>query len=455
MLSRLVLKNYRAFKEIDIPLTKINIFLGTNNSGKSSILSSLNLLSQTLESSDRNACLLLNGKNEELGTYLETVHLRDIQSEIDIKLEFDVDAEEELNKYVYEDDKGINKLEFDIRFHYRKQRRAIVVSKIGYKTTHINNEESTFKMRISSKYSKYIIEKVTMLGKDMTIVNSKTAIVDLHHFIPTIIPSRLFNKRKNKNSKYYREIFMYLLSCQSIILDSLSHLHFIGPFRIAPERTYSYSGESPSSVGVHGEKSVDILVSDNSKRGRLTNNLRTKIAKWLKNAGIADDLEIKPLSDRHYEILVKNAFSKEFSNIADVGYGVSQVLPILVAGYQLPKHSILSIAEPEIHLHPKAQAELGSFLFDVQKRGVQLFVETHSEYLLLRLQQFVARGELKPEDVNVFYTYFDQTTKTKEIKRIPLGENGYYTSEWPEGFFPQKLEEARKLAKISNEIANG
>ena len=147
--------------------------------------------------------------------------------------------------------------------------------------------------------------------------------------------------------------------------------------------------------------------------------------------------------------MVENIDTGEAENLADAGFGCSQILPILVAGLNCEPGSLLIIQQPEIHLHPKAQAELGSFLYMVAKKGVQLIVETHSEQLLLRLQSHIAAGDLGLEDICVYCTDYDQNNNNKILRNLPIGEDGIFTKEWPRGFFPERLEEAKRLAKLS------
>ena len=149
-------------------------------------------------------------------------------------------------------------------------------------------------------------------------------------------------------------------------------------------------------------------------------------------------------------MIISHLHSKEKENLADVGFGCSQVLPILVAGYNLKPNNIMLVEQPEIHLHPKAQAELGTFFKDVALNNIQLFIETHSEHLLLRVQAHVASGDLKPEDVKVYYVYSNKDKGgKKDVVELPLTDEGYFSKEWPEGFFPERLEEAKKIAKAA------
>jgi hypothetical protein len=266
--------------------------------------------------------------------------------------------------------------------------------------------------------------------------------LDLIHYIPVIDSFRLDYLEQ---STTLRRLSRLTYNIYRRFIQEIDCVHFIGPFRTNPERLYTYSGDYPSTICVHGEKAIDVLAAARNLKNGNEMDLLHKISSWYKNAGIAKRIFIEELSDRYFKVKLEHINTHESQNLADVGYGCSQILPILVAGYHIPANSILVLSEPEIHLHPKAQAEVGSFLYDISQRGIQLIVETHSEHLLLRLQSYIASRKLKPEDVYVYYIYSKDNGK-KEYKRIPLGENGYYIDDWPNGFFPEKLNEARNLA---------
>lgn len=106
-------------------------------------------------------------------------------------------------------------------------------------------------------------------------------------------------------------------------------------------------------------------------------------------------------------------------------------------------------------MHPKAQAGLGTFFKDLSKNNdTQVFIETHSEHLLLRLQSHIAEGKLDKNDISIFYVYANENGK-KEVVSLPINDNGIFTKEWPEGFFPERLNEAKKLAKAPLKKKNG
>jgi predicted ATPase len=218
--------------------------------------------------------------------------------------------------------------------------------------------------------------------------------------------------------------------------------------RIPPERTYTFSGERRQRVGPTGEYAANLLTMDYYRAGSRSREVTTRVETWMKRAGIGSQIRPEPIADRYYELRIKHPITGEQQNIADVGRGNSQVLPVLVGGYNLPKGSIYLVEEPEIHLHPRAQAELGDFLYDLYQNHVQVLVETHSEPLILRLQQHIACGNIPLQHVVFHYVYADPRSSTKTVKTMTTDPDGLFTDTWPEGFFNEPLEEAEKLTLI-------
>jgi AAA15 family ATPase/GTPase len=146
MIDRIYAKNYRAFKELDVPLSKINLFFGPNNSGKSSIMSLINLLSQTLLSSDDTVRLLLRGSKEDLGTYRDVIYKNEIKNPLIIGIE----SRPTLRRsYQLGFRKDIQKLKGSIELEYNyKSRRHEVVLK------HINTDIPEAGIRIQIKKTK-------------------------------------------------------------------------------------------------------------------------------------------------------------------------------------------------------------------------------------------------------------------------------------------------------------
>jgi predicted ATPase len=124
----------------------------------------------------------------------------------------------------------------------------------------------------------------------------------------------------------------------------------------------------------------------------------------------------------------------------DVGYGVSQVLPQLLA---LAGDSKLGLIEqPELHLHPRLQADLADlFIATTIGRERQLLVETHSESLLLRLQRRIREGSLDPAAIRILYVLPIRDGSQSDVIQIQLAADGSFMSEWPHGFFEERFVE--------------
>jgi predicted ATPase len=125
--------------------------------------------------------------------------------------------------------------------------------------------------------------------------------------------------------------------------------------------------------------------------------------------------------------------SSDLVSIADVGFGVSQALPVVVALHAAEKGGAVYIEQPEIHLHPRAQVALATVLANATKRGVQVIVETHSQILLLALQTLVAKGELSTDAIILHWFTRDENSGTTTIRSAELDRAGAF-GDWPEDF---------------------
>lgn len=139
-------------------------------------------------------------------------------------------------------------------------------------------------------------------------------------------------------------------------------------------------------------------------------------------------------------------------NLSDVGQGIQQVLPVIAysKALQLGTHGLktLLVEEPELHLHPSAHAAVGDLFVDAvqSSRDNQVIVETHSENLILRIRRRVATGELSPSDVNLIY--FDNRNGESNAHIIEIRPDGS-VSDWPQGIFSEDLTEVREISKAS------
>ena len=143
-------------------------------------------------------------------------------------------------------------------------------------------------------------------------------------------------------------------------------------------------------------------------------------------------------------LIVEDSHTRIPVNISDVGFGASQILPLIVEGFHCPNNSIIISEQPEIHLHPKIQAELGDMLIDVVKENKFIIIETHSEHLIARVRRRIAEGKISRKKVSIYY--FEPESRGTRIEEIILDDDGQYLY-FPEGFFEEDIEEAFKHLK--------
>jgi predicted ATPase len=159
---------------------------------------------------------------------------------------------------------------------------------------------------------------------------------------------------------------------------------------------------------------------------------------------------------REYEVLVNSFMLNEKVNIADVGFGVSQVLPIIVECFYCKPNSTLIIEQPEIHLHPSVQSALADLLIGAvnsreseKDRNLQLIIESHSEHFLRRLQRRISEGII---DANKVVIYFCQPKDSGSIlQKLNIDLLGNI-SNWPPDFFGDTAEDLIAMTKAQMKI---
>jgi hypothetical protein len=232
-----------------------------------------------------------------------------------------------------------------------------------------------------------------------------------------------------------------ILSISYDIQDILERIDFIGPIREKPERIYYLSGDRPQSVGPTGKETPEILF--------LMSQKQIKMIKDQLRHFFGLEIDVKSFGGEAkwaFRLNVKDKDSKIWCNIADAGFGYSQLLPIIVQGLYTPEGDIFIAEQPEIHLNPGLQSMLGDFFVRLVKKHKKFVIlETHSEHTLLRIRTLIAKGEIKNTDVALYYV--ERKQGKSNIIHIPIDSNGHIPDEkWPEDFFNDTLQESLKLA---------
>ena len=229
----------------------------------------------------------------------------------------------------------------------------------------------------------------------------------------------------------------------------LDSINYLGPLRSYPERVYAVSRRHRRSTGVRGEFTPELLHNYPAAAERAN--------VWFERFKIPYKLEVNTLGEdeiagEYVSLALVNRETGTKMTLADVGFGINQLLPVIVEGLSSPmpgtipfRHSyneILCVEQPEIHLHPRLQAEIADLMIETSSgdRGKQWIVETHSELLIRRIQTRIRQGILDPSIVSVIYVD-PQAIGGSKIEMLGLDEDGDFIDDWPSGFFEESYDE--------------
>ena len=211
---------------------------------------------------------------------------------------------------------------------------------------------------------------------------------------------------------------------------TISFLNSLGSSTIRDESGQSISNTSKDDPRIHNVKVGTVIL----------NNVIAWMGEITPNVGI-DASVIKDA------MIGYSSFSFGGSNkykASNVGFGLSYVLGIVTALVAARKGSIVIIENPEAHLHPRAQSQLGRLITLASLAGVQLIVETHSEHIINGIRIQVRKEVVKPDSINIFYVSRDNLKMESNVEKLTLNEVGQI-SDWPNGFFDQQLKDMQTL----------
>lgn len=442
MLTQLRIRNFKAWQDTgDIRLAPLTVFFGTNSSGKTSLLQFLLMLQQTVQSPDRRRVLNFGDNRSlvDLGVWPEMVFRHEASRTLGFKLEWRA-----LAGQMYRDgDVQEPETEGPLAFEAEVGPLPDELAPFGLKSfSYCLRPESGKSFGVGVEYvgdGKYRLWSSSG-GKEGESVTLPAAPVNFHG-LPTDRLGRLPLGFKRA------EEFQLL---QYTLEEMLHSLRYLGPVRMEPHRLYTWAGELPEDVGFDGENTVEALLASRERQFKLEpkqdeSSLAEWVARWLQHMGILESFRLKSIAPhrKEYEVFVRAAGMKDEVNLTDVGFGVSQVLPVLVQLLYVERRSALIFEQPELHLHPRAQSALADVFIDALRlreggaaRKLQLLVESHSEHFLRRLQRRVAESRLTPDEVALYFC--KPGPEGSIIEELKLDEYGNI-SNWPENFFGDEV----------------
>lgn len=451
MLKTLRIQNFKGWKDTGtIRMAPISLIFGANSSGKSSVGQLLMMLKQTAESQDRKAIFYPGGKNSavQLGSFREMVYQRKLENEIAFEYEWETFRKLKFRDTVSQTNFTADTIAFRAKVKGDKDSDILKIEELNY---HLKEgDESVLKVGMSPSAKKPGQYEVN--SEQYSLIRNPGRVwypsppVRFYGF-----PDEVVNYYKN--SEFVQDLNL----AQEKLFKSICYL---GPLRIKTERLYTWGGITPESVGYSGELTIAaLLASKNRKIGlgykKFTKPFEQIIAASLKSMGLIDDFRVKKIAKnrQEYEVNVQTKGSNDWVDLPDVGFGISQVLPVLVQCFYAPPGSIIIMEQPEIHLHPSAQSALADVMIDVinskengADRNIQLVIETHSEHFLRRLQRRIAEDAVPREKVSAYFANIDKTPATLEPLQIDLFGN---IQNWPENFFGDEMGDVTEQAKAA------
>ena len=357
ILKKLSIKNFKCFSNSSIELSKINIFTGANSGGKSSILDAILTICQSSETFPFQ--LSPNGKYVVMGDYYEFVKNHDLTKPIEISVTFQDDKHITTFITVWTRDEStsmptISSLEAESDFICLK------ISKNHNYNVHMHFNEDAFKKSDLYQNAQLLSDFISQIthGEMKEKLNKKLGHIDIK-----ILNNDIDFQIKDLDDISGVLTINNLQLVEYALIPVLRYIHnfesrfnYISSFRVKPERTYTQRSRS-QVVNPNGENTIDQIF-----RWKAVKSPKFKqLLKELRNLKLINTLNINQFRGGRYEIRIRTNIRSAWASLVDVGFGISQFLPVIVSDLQLPKTSTLMIDQPEIHLHPSAQAQLSDY----------------------------------------------------------------------------------------------
>ncbi len=466
MIKKLRLFNFKAFEDTgSLDLRPITVLAGPNSGGKSSVLQSLLLLKQTLAGRPE-INLNLDGQYLQFSDFSELVFGRPSLSKSAITYQFLIESpmpREYVPRYFSNpppfdgDEDATLRSDIEMTFRYRRQelRDSAILDQFKIESR-LGELRGPF-FRASYRDGRY---KASMAGKNVRrrLASFKGQRIDTvhgRHFLPQFLVLEADGDSDYRQHLTLDAIFRNPLNRLREELEV--QLGYLGPLRQRPQRAYLHSGNPTIDIGESGEYAAQVLWRERNRKISYSTGIgedpqETTLLEAVNDAfariGMLQPVTVKSERSVMYQILflLEGSRTKQTTTIADVGFGVSQLLPILVIGLRLGKESLLMLEQPEIHLHPRLQANLADFLLTLATNGRRIIIETHSDHFINRLRRRIAEDSTNQLQDSVSILFVNPPVEGRGAKVEPLQIDKYgVIRNWPPGFLPEAADEAQAI----------
>lgn len=454
MLTRLRLKNFKSWQDTgEIALRPVTGIFGANSSGKSALIHALLLLKQTAESTDHGIVFDFGGavSRIDLGDFVSLLHGHEKERKFSVSLDWRTREPLEIeDSYERRQVVSSNEIGFQVGAGMEASGAGeqLVVDTMFYRVGDVRfglsrQRDEPYPYDLFPRRGDTLPDK-----EDFTFTRYRGRAYGFEHPVKSY-------RFPDKVRAYYQNA-VFLADLEFALEQCLQSVFYLGPLRASPRRVYAWTGGNPLDVGQAGELVVDALLAArqrdqaiNLDRASNKTIFEQYIARWLKRLGLIHEFRVVPIDEgsRYYEVRVRKSPEAAEVLVTDVGFGVSQILPVLVLCFYVPEGSTVILEQPEIHLHPSVQSGLADVFIDAwQKRRVQVIVESHSEHLLRRLQRRIAEKKFITENGGLYFCKEDEGVSKLDALEVDLFGN---ITNWPEDFFGDQFGEIAAMSEAA------
>jgi len=453
-MNNITLENFRCFRKAEARLAPLTLLVGENSTGKTSFMAMIRVLRDVAFGK-----FVPNFKEEpyDLGSFDEIAHHRGSRGSRAASFKAEFGLEERGNCPVHY---------YAVTFEREDTVPVPMTRTIKQNDIWVEHQIRDNSLRFCSGRSETPWVWSDLEWEHERIVNARgqlPSFLDLVLSAKQRVNEKFFSEiRESNNPPFDQEDFKQLDRVEQFIrsfrlpLQRFSRRPFASaPVRSKPRRTYDPASLTTDS---EGDYIPMYLAHMHLRGGEKWEKLKNKLQQFGRTSGLFDEITVKrfgKFEGAPFQLQVRK-FGRPskgpWRNLIDVGYGVSQVLPVVtelvrrdMADPIVP--GMFLMQQPEVHLHPSAEAALGSLFCELAARGHQLTVETHSDYLLDRVRMDVRDGtsELKPEDVSILY--FERGALEVHIHTLGLDKHGNILDA-PEGYREFFRKETRRFLRF-------
>lgn len=467
------LQNFMAFGEDTdaewIELKPITLLFGRNSSGKSAIIRALRLLKQSLTDAPADSPFAYKTEDGvDVGFFNTMLHqkARDErekeeqekagQEKLILRFEFRMTVSPSslmrlLSLEKIEEKDAQVEIAFGFGWNERQGHAELVLLVIDAPSTLVGEKRRTIFCADRLEYEKarqdpnawwFCSDFLPLPGKTYREADQWPAVlIDLQSgFLPMLDLTPEARRQAGSWGDEVTSVRGIVNDFRTELAELLNHIEYTRPMRPEPKRFYMLDDAQQRHWERQGLRAFLKLIKKELNEAQLK-----ELGIWLEKLELGIYIDPNVLFDISERGVVSELYLDEGSkgvrrvSYADIGFGASQVVPVVIQSLLAEENSLVIIEQPELHLHPSAQAVLADLFIKKSNDGVRFLIETHSEHLILRLQRRIRKQVIPPSDL--FVIYVTRRGGESRCHSLQLDEEGDFIDDWPEGFFEDGFKE--------------